>query len=212
VDKSRTPSVGAGLPDPHEVICIEAKRICDFCVQEQHIERTFDAVLPTVPKHDKHDRCDKKDDHDLLQHADCEIDERNIRCREVSRRTVDDGKKVTKELICLAIEVPVFIRVYNHSGKVIRVIEEKVVFLKQAVLCAPSGTDVECRVTGDCCCYFDAKKCVISCIFDFCVVIQTQIIVRVLVPTLGECPAKRCVSTVLGCPPEVPKECKHCDC
>jgi len=176
----------------YDVICIEAKRVCDFCFQEHRLERqTTTTVTGTGVM------------------ATCMINEAGITCREVERRKIDDGKKSPKELVCVAIEVPVTVTVTGPNGAV-QTITDRIVFLKQAVLCAPSGTDVECQVTGDCCCFADGQTGIVNCVFDFCVVIQTKITVRVLVPTLGECPPKRCRSTVLGCPPQVPEECKRC--
>jgi hypothetical protein len=173
----------------HEVICIEAKRVCDFCFQEQRIERTFPATV-TVPT-------------GTTPMVTCMIDEMNITCREVERREVDSRKN--RFLVCLAITVPVRITVDTQT------ITQNVVFLKQAILCAPAGTDIECQVTGDCCCFFDTTTSMLNCVFNFCVVIQSKATVRVLIQTLGNCVPKHCRSVIAGCPPGEMEPCANCD-
>lgn len=176
-----------------DVICIEAKRVCDFCFQEHHVERAFTG--PAGPGFT----------------VDCEINTENITCREVSRREIDNGKKKEKELVCVAVTVPVTLTVVNPAGQVVQTLDEQIVFLKQAVLAAPEGTDIECQVTGECCCFIDEVGGMITCAFDFCVILQTKVDVRVLIQTLGVCVPKECKSTVLGCPPKFPEDaCQNC--
>lgn len=170
--------MAGGSDGHHDVICIEAKRVCDFCFQEHRVERTFQVSTST---------------NGTRPAVSCEIDERNIVCREVER-TVVGGKK-DHVLVCVAVEVPVTITIGTE------VITQRVVFLKQAVLCAPEGTDIECQVTGNCCCFFDQQTGSVSCVFNFCIVIQSKVDVRVLIKTLGTCAPKECRSVVGGCPP-----------
>jgi hypothetical protein len=179
-------------------MCIEAKKVFDFCFQEHRVERNFNEFEFPDNKRVK---------------VECEIDEQNISCREVGHRKHVEGKK-GKFLVCVAIEVPVRIRAVDEFDceKVCRTFNQKVVFLKQAVLCAPEGTEVECEVTGNCCCFFDRESRAVSCVFDFCVVIQAKANVKILVPTLGLCAPAQCKTTATGCPPRVPKECdRDCD-
>lgn len=182
----------------HEVICIEVNKVFDFCFQEEHIERTFN-VPKDVPS-------------DVV--VECKILEDEIVCREVGERHRVDHKH-DRELVCLAIEVPVRLTLVDKHNPnfVISVLRERVVFLKQAVLCAPRGTNVECEVTGNCCCFFDKHSKQISCVFDFCVLLKTVALVRVLVPTLGMCVPKHCESVRTGCPPQPIKDCdfRRCD-
>lgn len=178
------PPMSGGSGDCHDVICIEAQKVFDFCFQEHRVDRDF--VLPgdvTV---------------NGLTPVDCRIDTENIVCREVDRQEIA-GKK-GKFLICLAIEVPVILMVGNQT------IQQRVVFLKQAVLFAPEGTRIQCEVTGNCCCFFDEPTGTISCVFDFCVVISAKATVRVLVPTMGFCAPKECRSVTTGCPPRLPRD------
>lgn len=195
--KAKFPPMAGGSGDCHDghdgrdgrnVICIEAKRVCDFCFQTHRVDRTFTGI--TAPT-------------GTMPATMCEIDEQNVVCREVERREVDG--KTNRVLVCLAIEVPVRITIGTE------VITQRVVFLKQAVLCAPEGTTIECQVTGNCCCFFDAPTQTLNCVFDFCVVIQSQVIVRVLVPIMGVCAPVECRTTVGGCPPMVREaECERC--
>lgn len=189
--QSKRLSPMSGGSGDHEVICIEARRICDFCFQDHQIERTFTGPAGGVT-------------------AECEIDQDGVVCREVSRREIDAEND--KELVCVAVTVPVTIRVFDAAGTLIATVTDTVRFLKQAILCAPAGTEIDCQVTGECCCFIDPTTGAILCTFDFCVVLQTAVTVRVLVPTLGACAPKQCRSTVLGCPPKLPEACKNCDC
>lgn len=187
--KAKFPPMAGGSGDHRDVICIEAKRVCDFCFQTHRVDRTFPNISVPITNG--------------TPVTMCEIDEDNVVCREVERREVD-GRK-SKVLVCLAIEVPVRITIGTE------VITQRVVFLKQAVLCAPEGTTIECQVTGDCCCFFDVPTFTLNCVFDFCVVIQSQVIVRVLVPILGVCAPVECRTTVGGCPPMVSdNDCDRC--
>ncbi|HWI53784.1 MAG TPA: hypothetical protein VNT01_16725 [Symbiobacteriaceae bacterium] len=190
---SKFPPMAGGSSDGHghEVVCIEAKRVCDFCFQEHRVDRTF--PVPTsvvIPPNTR-------------PMVDCRIDEQNITCRTVEQKQVDCKKDQT--LVCLAIEVPVIITVGDTE------FTERVMFLKQAVICVPEGTEVECQVTGNCCCFFDAVTRTVSCVFNFCVVIQSKVTVRILVPSMGLCAPKECRSVVGGCPPGAVKPCRGCD-
>ncbi|MFZ5815794.1 MAG: hypothetical protein ACOY93_10895 [Bacillota bacterium] len=143
--------------------------------------------------------------------VDCQIDTQQITCREVSRQEVDAKKN--KFLVCLAINVPVTLRLFNRlNGVPIATINQVVVVLKQVVLCVPVGTQIQCDVTGNCCCVFDEANSEINCVFNFCIVIKSKATVQVLVPTLGMCMPKECRTVTAGCPPMVPKDaCKDCD-
>jgi len=168
----------------HDVICIEANKVFDFCIQEHHVERMFSATGVS--------------DHTKVE-VECHIDTHNINCKEVSPRESVDKRK-HKALVCLAIHVPVRLRLINKStGKTIRTIEKKVVVLKQVVLCVPPGADVSCEVSGDCCCVFDRDNEEINCVFDLCIAIKSVGTVQVLVPTLGACLPKECRSSQKGC-------------
>lgn len=175
---------GSAEVHPREVICIEAKKVFDFCFQEQRIERVFENLTNS---------------HGEKVIVECRIDTQNVRCREVERKPADDKKG--KFIICLAIEVPVRLIIGTD------VVERKLTFLKQVVLFAPKGTEVQCEVTGNCCCLFDKEQDHISCVFDLCVVISAKATVRILVPTLGFCAPKECSGIVTGCPPLIPHDC-----
>jgi hypothetical protein len=216
VQRDRLPPMAGGSWEQcHDVICIEAKQVCDFCFQEHRVERTFvfdDLDAGRGRDKDKDKDRDRDRDRDREHHhrdkgkprpvVECEIDEQDIVCRVVERRTLD--RKKSSVLVCLAIEVPVFITIGNETRK------ERIVFLKQAVLCAPADTDIECQVTGNCCCFFDVKSGTISCVFVFCVIIQSKVNVRVLVPILGFCAPKECEGVAGGCPPGIPQPCDDC--
>lgn len=179
-----------------DVICIEAKKVFDFCFQEHRVERSFPAngvgEAPVV--------------------IDCQIDTQNVTCREVNMRELVDPKR-NKFLVCLQINVPVTIRVMNQmTGQIITTINQVVVIPKQVVLCVPAGTEVQCEVTGNCCCVSDPMNNTINCVFNFCIVVKSKATVQVLVPTLGMCMPKECRTVSAGCPPMVPIEACERDC
>lgn len=178
-----------------DVICVEAKKVFDSCIQEHHVERMFPATGIS--------------DHTKVE-VECRIDTHNISCKEVSPREPVDRRK-HKALVCLAITVPVTLRLINRAtGKIIRTLEKTVVVLKQVVLCVPPGAEVKCEVTGDCCCVFDKDNEEINCVFDFCIAIKSTGTVQVLVPTLGVCSSRECQHTRRDCRKEFDLD--DCDC
>lgn len=182
----------------HDVICIETKKICDFCFQEDRIERQFSFHHDWDDHHDGSGHhswkswCEKADVH-------CHIDKDHICCTEVERKEIDCEKCLWK--VTVRVEVPLVIWV---DGKCIK---KSVIFLKQAILSAPHGTEVECDVSGHCSCVLDWETKCLVCVLDLCVVIKSFTTVQVLVPTLGFCTPKKCHG-LLNCPPH---PCKCCD-
>jgi hypothetical protein len=47
VHSRQLPPISGGSGDHHDVICIETKKVFDFCFQEEHIERTFNVQTDT---------------------------------------------------------------------------------------------------------------------------------------------------------------------
>lgn len=206
----------------HDVICIEAKKICDFCFQEDRIERQFSWANDWDDdggdgtgnyrdgnsgggsggsgkennSGDSHSNwknwCDRAEVH-------CQIDHDNICCTEIDRKEIDCEKCLWK--VTVRIEVPLIIWV---DGKCER---KTIIFLKQAILSAPHGTHVECDVSGHCSCVLDWESKCLICVVDLCVVIKSFTTVQVLVPTLGFCTPKKCHG-LQACPP-MPNKC--CD-
>jgi len=163
-----------------DVVCIEAKKVFDFCVQEHHVERTFRASGIA-------------EDHHV--EVDCRIDTHEVTCREVSERKCVDHHD-HKEVVCLAIEVPVTLRLVSRTtGKVLRRLHKKVLIPKQVVLTLPPGAEVDCEVTGDCCCVFDHDNEEVHCAFDLCIAVKSKGTVEVLVPVLGDCKPRECRAT-----------------
>lgn len=161
----------------HDVVCIEANKILDFCVQEHQVERSFS--VQGIPA---------GTDVEVV----CRIDTQNITCREVSdRKPADDHGK--KKLVCLAIELPVTLKLINRAnGTVLRRLNRQVLVPKQVALFVPRGAHVQCEVTADCCCVFDAQNAEVRCVFDLCIAVKSKATVEVLVPVLGDCPPKEC--------------------
>jgi len=182
----------------HDVICIEAKKVFDFCFQEHRVERHFSVDMVGA---------------DGKVMVDCQIDTQNVTCKEVSPRQPVDPKR-HKFLVCLAVQVPVLIRTVNAAtGQFAKTLHKTLTVLKQAVLCVPPGAEIQCEVTGNCCCVFDDESEKVQCVFDLCIVVKSKATVQILVPTLGVCAPKECKALPAGCPPDVLRDsCDHSDC
>jgi hypothetical protein len=178
----------------HDVICIETTKVCDFCFQEDRIERQF--------KWHKDWDGDWNSWRDWCERANvtCQILEDFITCTEVDRQKIDCDKCLFR--VTVRVEVPVMIWVDGEC------IKKTIVFLKQAILSA-EGARTVCDVTGECTCVLDwDSKCLI-CVFDFCVVIKAVVTVQVLVPIQGFCVPRRCMG--IECPPVLSECCNRAD-
>lgn len=89
-------------PEPTEIVCVEVKKIFDFCFQEHRVERTF-PVPREVLRMEHHD-------HGRIE-VECEIEAHKITCREVGERREVPNKK-DRFLVCVAIDVPVTFRLF----------------------------------------------------------------------------------------------------
>ncbi|HLO03639.1 MAG TPA: hypothetical protein VK191_11055 [Symbiobacteriaceae bacterium] len=224
----------------HDVICIETKKICDFCFQEDRIERQFNWQNDWDDDRDgsggrdggsggygdggsgggggssnRNSSGNRDGRDDCTWRNWCEKAE--VHCQ-IDRDNICCTEVDRKEIDCekclskvtVRVEVPLIIWV---DGKCQR---KTIIFLKQAILSAPHGTCVECDVSGHCSCVLDWESKCLICVVDLCVVIKSFTTVQVLVPTLGFCTPKKCHG-LQACPP-MPNKCcdkvdrRHKDC
>ncbi len=185
------PIRGGHCPAPREIVVVDARKVFDFCTQEDLLERCF-----TIPELGAHGSV-----------LSCRITD--IRCEEVADRQPvhqgDDGRAVVSIQITLTLRL----RVLPDSGERPIVVERTITFPKRVVLCAPDGTDVTCDVEGTCICTVQPDAAEgepnVCCTIQLCTVLTVTADVKLLVPAFGSVRPRRCPSgaSPQGCPPEV---------
>jgi len=133
-DPTVVPGPLRGLcPPVSEIMVLEARKVFDFCFQEDLLERCF-----FVPQ--------------LTNGAaviDCQIVD--VVCTEVNdREHLPDGKGLA--LVSLQITLTINVTIVPATGAQPIVLTRTIAFPKRVVLCAPLGTDVTCDVRGTCIC------------------------------------------------------------
>lgn len=121
--------VRGACPPPTEIVCIDARKVFDFCFQEETLERCF--VLEEA----------------VTEVVDCHIE--SVTCREVREREPIEGRDGFF-LVSLQIDLILRITLLIEGMEVDRF--RRITFVKRVVLCAPMGTMVDCVVTGTCIC------------------------------------------------------------
>lgn len=218
----------------HDVICIETKKICDFCFQEDRIERQFNWMNDWDDERDGSGGRDggsggygdggasgggggsggggsgnrngsgRESGHEHALRHFCERAE--VHCH-IDKDNICCTEVDRKEIDCEKglFKVTVRIEVPLLIWIDGKCMRKTIIFLKQAILAAPHGTHVECDVSGHCSCVLDWETKCLICVVDLCVVIKSFTIVQVLVPTLGFCTPKKCHG-LQACPP-IPVKC-----
>jgi hypothetical protein len=194
--------VKGACPPPTEIICVEAKKVFDFCFQEELLERCFDF------------------EEEVTEVVDCEIE--SVTCREVRDREPVEGRE---GLFLVSLQIDLILRITALIDDVEVDRFRRITFVKRVVLCAPQGTDVTCNVNGTCICVLQEQElppdlapnqpvvgeevAQICCTIQLCITVQTLANVKILVPTFGLCvPAECRVAPAFGgCPPVPPLQC-----
>lgn len=195
------------VPDPTEIVCIEARKVFDFCFQEDLIERCF--FLPQ---------------NNVEEILDCEIEQ--VKCREIRDREPVPGQEGLF-LVTLSIQIRLRIGARRANGDEVDFFRD-ITFAKRVVLCAPEGTDVTCDVNGTCVCVLqeaidpdetegetsvnqqvNQNGAELCCTVQLCVVVQSTADVKLLVPAFGFCAPAECrvAPAFGGCPPVPPPQC-----
>lgn len=200
-----------GAPEPTEIVCIDTRKVYDFCFEEIVIpERTFTpppgiCTNLTGTASDFAVRC-------TILSAAMDTDQ-FVDCVEIGPRTpVGNGLFQVQ----VRVTVPVQIEVVNRMGGLVcGPVVTSFTFVRTAVLCAPPGTEVTCDITGTCLCDFDAVPgttgtitiTLFRCSFNLCLVLQSSAVVKLLVPSFGFCVPAPCRVAGL-CPPSFPPQCE----
>lgn len=184
------PIRGGHCPTPREIVVVDARKVFDFCTQEDVLERCF-----TIP--------DLGEDASVL---DCRIT--NITCEEImDREPVMNGNG--RAVVSVQITLTLRLTIMPDLGQSPITVERTVTFPKRVVLCAPEGTQVTCDVQGTCICTVQPDAADgepnVCCTIQLCTVLTVTANVKLLVPSFGSVRARRCPSAAspAGCPPEV---------
>lgn len=192
------PVRGGACPPPSEIVVVEARKVFDFCFQEDSLERCFFvsglASTATI--------------------TNCEIT--NVTCTEImDREPLPDQDGLVLASIQITLELRITILPAPMAQPV--TIMRTVTFPKRVVLCAPSGTDIRCDVRGTCICTVQPPPTTgatgnepnVCCTIQLCVTVTSSADVKLLVPSFGVVVPQECrVSPAFGgCPPIPPDIC-----
>lgn len=164
---------GQSPPPPREILMVEARKVFDFCTQEDLLERCFfvaglgsGAVV-----------------------VDCEIT--NVTCQEIMEREPlphGDGRA----LVSIQVSLTLNLTVIPTPGQPAVSIQRNISFPKRVVLCAPTGTDVTCDVRGTCICTIQPPspgtaqgEPNLCCTIQFALTLTVTANVKVLIPSFG---------------------------
>lgn len=191
------PIRGGQCPPPREIVVVDARKVFDFCAQQDLLERCF-----FVP--------------DLSAGArvlECAISD--VTCEEIlDREPLNNGDG--RAIVSIQIRLTLTITIMPGMGQSPIMVRRTITFPKRVVLCAPPGTEVTCDVQGTCICTVqptaaDAGEAEpnICCTIQLCVTLTVTANVKVLIPSLGTVMPNECPSAAspTGCPP-IPPECE----
>lgn len=181
-------------PPPKDIVVIEARKVFDFCTQQDLLERCF---LVTGL-------------HTGAEVIDCQIT--NVSCQEIlEREPIPNGQG--RALVSVQVNLTLMLTILPGVGMAPITVQRNISFPKRVVLCAPMGTDVTCDVRGTCICTVQppspgttGTEPNVCCTIQLSTTLTVTATVKVLVPTFGTVLPKECtVAPVLGV--EQPCEC-----
>lgn len=200
------PVRGSACPTPTEIVVIEARKVFDFCFQEDLIERCF--FVPGLSNG--------------AVVTQCEIVE--VDCQEImDREPIADHDGLALVSIQVVLTLSITIVPAPHAMPI--TVTRQIAFPKRVVLCAPTGTEVRCDVRGTCICTIQPQVVPpvppvppgppvaepnICCTIQLCIVVQSTADVKVLVPSFGIVMPQECRTAAAafgGCPPLPPDIC-----
>ncbi len=189
------PVRGGHCPPPREIMVVEARKVFDFCTQEETLERCFfvnglaNGAMVTS----------------------CEITD--VTCQEIlDREPIPDEEG--KALVSIQVNLTLNLMITPGNGMAPIMVQRNIAFPKRVVLCAPMGTDVSCDVRGTCICTIQPPspngaemEPNVCCTIQLSITLTSTANVKVLVPTFGMVFPKECtVAPVLGA--MVPPDCE----
>jgi hypothetical protein len=191
------PVRGGACPPPSEIVVVEARKIYDFCFQEDTLERCF--FVPGLGAQ--------------ATVTSCEITQ--VTCSEIlDREPVPDQDGLA--LVSIQVTMELSITVVPGPNVAPITVTRTISFPKRAVLCAPTGTLVTCDVRGTCICTVQppimgqtGAEPNVCCTIQLCIVITSGADVKILVPSFGVVMPQECkvAPAFGGCPPIPPEVC-----
>ncbi len=181
-----------GCPPPTEIVCIETLKVYDFCFQNDTVENACFAIpaacVPPVT---------------TAVAVNCAIT--NITSAVVQRTPLPPPAPVGFARVTIRLILTLSFTLVRADGTTLCTFTADFPFLKTVALCAPAGTDVVVETRGTRCgpCFILAGTQV-CCEIDFCLLIQSRALVKLLVPAFGFCVPAECVElpkAPLPCPP-----------
>lgn len=188
------PIRGGHCPPPKEIVVVEARKVFDFCSQEDTLERCFFVAGLT---------------NGAMVTA-CEITD--VTCQEIMDREPipeDEGKA----LVSIQVNLTLNVTITPGNGAAPITVQRNIAFPKRVVLCAPMGTDVSCDVRGTCICTIQPPspnggdtEPNVCCTIQLSITVTSTANVKVLVPTFGMVLPKECsAAPVIG--EQIPCDC-----
>lgn len=175
---------------------IEARKVFDFCFQEDTLERCF--FVPDVGPNATVLACDITD----------------VVCSEVGvREPIQDQDGLA--LVSIQVNVTLSLTISLGPGTTPITVTRQIAFPKRVVLCAPMGTDVTCDVRGTCICTVQpttgqfGTEPNVCCTIQLCITVKSYADVNILIPSFGTVVPKECqvAAAFGGCPPMPPEIC-----
>ncbi|MEW6524209.1 MAG: hypothetical protein AB1445_11710 [Bacillota bacterium] len=174
--------------------CIEVLKVFDFCFQQDFRFQCFPVPQECAPP--------------LPAGATAACDIVSADCFEVRREPAPPPAPPGVVVVVLRIEITANITIFNPDTTIRCVFTVNFSFEKPILLFVPDGADVVCEILAACGpCTVDTLVC---CKFEFCILVQSRALAKLLVPTLGFCPPRECQPLPqpfpFPCPPPPPFE------
>ena len=191
-----------------EIVCIETFKVYDFCFQS---ERRENNCFPLAGFRSDYASCKIEPDEIVSSRSAIT----GASCPLIWRSKPDEDGRAQ---VTLGITITATATITDEAGNTCTQAGE-FGFTKTVVLCAPTGTQINCFIPN-----FSCGPCMlmgtqVCCAFDLCIVIQSLALVKLLVPSCGFCTPTVCEQVSPGppfvCQPELfPPQCPddNCNC
>ncbi len=195
------PCPPTGCPPPTEIVCIETKKVYDFCVNTRTTQECFEIPNPAPAPH-----CPPTGKTiDRAVPPTCGIATES--CTLVTSTPVPGRFGFVRAVfdVCFRLDITLTFT----DGTTCTFTTDERCITKRAIIFAPPGTTIVCKVINrDCgpCRYsriVDTIPTEVCCDIALCLEIQSRAKVKLLVPSYGFCIPSECVEFGgIPCPPE----------
>jgi len=176
--------------DSLEVVCIEVKKVYDFCYKPQEKEITI-----SIPAHDGH-----PPEPVGTTVKSCEVIA--SACQEIARQKRPDGLFNVTILLTVTIAITLL-----HPDGTEFSFTHSLGQVETIVLYAPDGTEIQCEAVGaNCHCIILPDLSSVFCTVNICKIIQAKAQVKLLIPSYGFCYPALCEQVPPPPPPPCPPE------